>query len=974
MKKGLSRFLAITILLSVAATGALVAQGVQTATLTGTITGPDGGPLPGVTVTASSPAMIGERQTWSAANGDYILRGLPPGTYTVRFTLTGMQTVESKVSLSLGVTGRADARMRVTAAAEAITVTAEAPAVLETTTVGANLQSETIGKLPAGRTVAAIAALAGGVNDSNTPVAGQVQINGGMAYDNAMLVNGVNIQDPIFGQIGAANSLFIEGAIAETQVLTSGISAEYGQFTGGVVNVVTKSGGNDFSGGVRLNFSKPDWRDETPFEKDRGIKRTGDRNEFLELTLGGPILVDRAWFFLAGRDQEGNFPQTLGLTGQVADQIETNRRYEVKLTGAVTPSHHLMGSYSDNPTERNLELQVSPREIAALAVDSMRENDGFVVNYTGVLTDKLFAEARYSEKKFKFVNTGGWLTNIEDSPHRHFGLLPGTAAGGGTFNAPYFDSTDPEDRDNEQIYAALSYFWAPPNLGSHDIKFGVERFTVIRTGGNSQSATGFVFLTDYKATGGSPVLDSSGRMIPVYTSSPIGGTPFTRLTQWIPTRGAELDITTDSFFLNDRWNLSTQWSFNFGVRHEQTTSEATGGIVGVDTTTTDPRVGISFDPLRDGRFKLDATYGRYSGRYNPSIIGRNTPVGNPASISFQYTGPSGEGRGFAPAMDLNNYAVTGISVPGKNLFFEDGLAAPVNEEYSLSAGMALPRSGYLKLTFVDRSLLRLVDDFITIDLGTTTLTLAGRTLTVDNVLYRNTDDPERRYQGVQLQGSYRPLRNWLVEGAYTHQIKNEGNYEGEGGQSIGATIFGDRPEMQSTLGRNNPMGHLDDYQAHRVRLWTTYDLDLGRAGTLGTGLMFRYDSALTFSYSTTAGVSQIQRDRNPGYKQPPTTQTLFFGERGAGEFNDTALFDLAFNYHIPVWRSISPWVKFDLYNVFNDDTLRTFDTTVAVDSTSALDADGLRTGYTPGVNFGKATSAAHYVTPREYLVAVGITF
>jgi hypothetical protein len=962
------------LLVLVLGTSGLLAQGVQTATLVGSVTGPEGDPLPGVTVTATSPVLMGERQTWTASNGDYIIRGLPPGMYTVRFSLDGMRRVESKAALSLGNPGRVDASMQMAATAEAITVTAEAPAVLETTTVGANLTSETIGKLPAGRTVAAIAALAGGVSDSAAPVAGQVQINGGMAYDNAMLVNGVNIQDPIFGQIGAANSLFIEGAIAETQVLTSGISAEYGQFTGGVVNVVTKSGGNDFSGSVRLNMSKPDWRDETPFEKDRGIKRTGDRNEFTELTLGGPILVDRAWFFLAGRDQEGNFPQTLGLTGQVADQLETNRRYEVKLSGALTPRHNLQASYSDNPTERNLELQVSPRELAALARDSQRENSGYVVNYTGVLTDKFFAEARYSEKKFKFINTGGWLTNIEDSPHRHFGLLPGTAAGGGTFVAPYFDSTDPEDRDNKQMYAALSYFWAPRRFGSHDIKVGAERFSVIRTGGNSQSATGYVFSTDYKAAGGAPVLDSSGRMIPVYTSSPVGGTPYTRLTQWIPTRGAALDITTDSFFFNDRWNLNTQWSFSLGIRHEQTTSEATGGIVGVDTTTTDPRIGVMFDPFRDGRFKFDATYGRYSGRYNPSIIGRNTPVGNPASITMQYIGPSGEGRAFAPAMDINNYVVTGISVPGKNLFFEDGLAAPVNEEWSLSGGMALPRGGFLKLTYVDRNLLRLVDDFITFDLGTTTLSLAGRTLTVDNVLYRNTDDPQRKYQGAQLQGSYRLTRNWAVEGNYTYQIKNDGNYEGEGGQSIGATIFGDRPEMQSTFGRNNPTGRLDEFQRHRVRFWSTYDWDLGRAGSLGTGVMWRYDSALTFSYSTTTGLSQIQRDRNPGYKQPPTTQTLFFGDRGAGEFNATSLFDLALNYRIPVWKSLSPWIKVDVYNLLNDDTLRTFDTTVAVDNTSALDADGLRTGFTTGTNFGKATSAAHYVVPREYLFAVGLTF
>ena len=87
-------------------------------------------------------------------------------------------------------------------------------------------------------------------------------------------------------------------------MLTSGISAEYGRFTGGVVNTITKSGSNQFSGSFRTNLYKPNWTAVTPFEKDNGEDgRTGDLsdNTTYETTIGGPLVQDRLWFFYANR-------------------------------------------------------------------------------------------------------------------------------------------------------------------------------------------------------------------------------------------------------------------------------------------------------------------------------------------------------------------------------------------------------------------------------------------------------------------------------------------------------------------------------------------------------------------------------------------------------------------------------------------------------------------------------------------------
>lgn len=978
------RIYLICLTLVIALAGAsLFGQGTQSATLFGTVTDPDGNPLPGVTVTVSSPALMGERTAVSAGNGDYIIRGLPPGDYTVRYTLTGLQTVERQVSLPLGTASRSDARMVLMAAAETIVVTAGASSVLETSTVGFNIPADTVRQLPVGRTPVSIAALAAGVTggdrEGRTPVGNQVSISGGMAWDNSFLINGVNFQDPIFG---TTNNLFIEDAIQESQVLTSGINAEYGHFTGGVLNIITKSGGNDFSGSVRGDFTKPEWRDETPFEKGfRGdgvpratpTKRTGDLGEVYSVTLGGPVLRDRIWFFGALRDQEDTSQPSLAVTGINVPRVTTNQRYELKLSGNLGSRHSLMASYTENPVDATHEIQVAPIEMAAIGLNSSRINDGSVVNYTGVLTTALFAEARYSEKIFGFRGLGGTSRDIVDSPMRSLGRhqAPAAQLGTGTFNAPYFDATDPEDRNNEQLYGALSYFLSTPRMGSHDIKGGAERFTVTRTGGNSQTSTDYVFYTAYLTEGGKPVFDSNGRLVPRFIST--GGAQ-TRIGWWVSTRGAQVDITTDSFFLQDRWDINSNWTVNLGVRHEQVRSDISGAdVIGFDTDNTVPRLGVSFDPWADGRYKIDVTYAEYAGRYNPGLVARNSPVGTPALLYGYYAGPDGSGRDFAPGFDLSNYVFYFASVPTANIFVDTGLSSPVQEEFTFSGGMALPRGGWLKATYVDRNLGNFIEDFITIDLGCSQVVFEGVDAgCFDNVLYKNTNEAKRKYQAIQLQSRYNIMRNWQVEGNYTHQLKNHGNYEGEAGQSLPTSTLGDRPELQSP--RNNPTGRLAQYQEHKFRLWTTYSFDLGRAGNLGAGLIYRYDSPLTFSYAV-GGVplSTIQRARNPGYKSLPS-QTVFFGERGAGEFNSTSLFDLSFNYSIPVFRSVEPWIKVDITNVLNDDTLRTFQTPLSLDANSPLDADGLRTGFVQGAAWGRPSGAGSYVVPREYLISAGIRF
>ena len=978
-----SRFLlaALFLLLPI---GSLFAQGVQSATLQGTVTDASGAALPGVTITAKSPALMGERTAVTQATGDYVLRGLNPGDYTISFTLEGMQTQSVKKSLPLGLTTVLDAKMRVAAVTEAITVTASAPTVLENQTVGANIKESTVQELPLLRTPTDIASISPGVTGdrggrATTPVAGQLSINGGMAYDNNFMINGVNFQDNIFGN---TNNLFIEDAIQETQVLTSGISSEYGHFTGGVLNVITKSGGNQFTGTIRDDLNKGPWLALTPFEKGfRGngvapaaaAPHTAKLSHIYEATLGGPIMKDRIWFFLAGRREKSSTPNSLTLTGIPYNVQQGNKRPEVKLTGNIASGHTLQVDYIDNPVTRNLEVQVTPLTLQALGVNSVRQNNGYSAFYSGVLSSALFAEARYSKKHFGFRGLGGTLTDIQDSPIRSSTRF--TAAGDtvtGVFNAPYFDATDPEDRNNKQAFAALSYFLSRPKFGSHDLKAGVEQFIDERTGGNSQTATGYIFRAAYATQNGSPLFGSDGDLVPVFTPKKAGSSQETRLAYWLPTRGAKLDTTTNSLFINDRWNLNSYLNFNLGARYEKTTSKATGGIQGVNTSNLVPRLGASYDPMGNGKYKFDVTYAQYVGRYNPGIIGGNTAVGNPALLYAYYTGPAGQGKNFAPGFDVNNYKFYYANVPTGNVVFAPGLHAPISNEVTLSSGIALPKSGWAKATFTQRRYTNFIENFINIQNGCTNINLQGISAGCqDNILWKNSNVPKRLYEAVDLQSHYDITRNWGVEGNWTHQLKNDGNFEGESGQSLGASAVGDRPEMQSP--RELPVGHLAQYEADRIRLWTTYTFSLGRFGSLGSGLLYRYDSPQTFSYAATVNRSAASKALNPGYHGAGSTISLFFGDRGAGHYNATSLFDASAQWNIPIWR-VTPWLKVDVRNIFNKATLLSYNTTVNADPNSPLDSLGYATGFTKAATFGRPTASASYVVPRQYLIYAGLRF
>jgi hypothetical protein len=165
-----------------------------------------------------------------------------------------------------------------------------------------------------------------------------------------------------------------------------------------------------------------------------------------------------------------------------------------------------------------------------------------------------------------------------------------------------------------------------------------------------------------------------------------------------------------------------------------------------------------------------------------------------------------------------------------------------------------------------------------------------------------------------------------------------------------------------------------------VRVYTVYDIHLGKAGTASLGGAYRYDSPLFYSLSSAnVPITAIQTSRNPGYARPPTTQTIFYGGRGSAEFEASHIVDFALNYEVPLYKSARPFFKAEMRNAFNTQPLIGFDTTVTPDNSGPRDALGLPLNFVRGTNFGvplngQNATSPHVPIPREFRFSVGLRF
>ncbi len=937
-------------------------QAQTTGRVTGTVVDEDGQAVVGALVTVESPALLGERQARTNERGDFLFGLLPVGPYRVVISAAGKKTMDFSFPLNLGQTVPLSVTML---AGQDLVEEVEVIGTqtrMETTANGENFNLDnTVEELPIQtRTIENIAFNAPNIapGPNTTP-----SIAGAPAFDTVVLLDGAEISDPNFG---GGPTLYIEDAVEEIQVLTSGISARYGRFQGGVLNAITKTGGNEFTASVRVEYTNDDWDSQTPFDQANNVSQEDDIAWKSLGTVGGYVMKDRLWFFLAGwYEPDSQTSGSVGPSGFVNSYTRSDEeeRFQYKLRGAITSNHVVDANFLDYEASVANWEGLRAGDLDSLGIRS-DPREVWTASYQGVLTDSIFLDAQWSDKEVSIIAGGDPARGI---PYRD-------VINGFSYNNHWWDATDPSIRNNETFGTSLTYSFVTDSYGSHTLEGGFQTLESETGGENRQTSAGFNLIDATGAifagldTSGESLFDlQNGGFYFLWQALELGGNAF---------------INYDAFYLQDSWEIGA-WRFDVGVRWEQYDNEGPLPVQTVDYDDISPRLGVTYNINND--WQVQASWGRYVARLSDAHVNNSTGVDSaPRIIWAGYQGPTLTGATGAEVdaaiSNLDNWAapILFTSPEFPTTVVDPGLSSPYAEDLNLSVKRALPNNtGTVTLTYTQRDFNDLVDDFtggayqniVNIDTNGD-----GTLEPFDQEVWANNPSALREYDGLALTFDYRPNTTWNVGGNYTWS-RTFGNYEGEATNQPGiGSALGDYPNSVPVTAAA-PTGFLAGDTRHRIRAWGNYRFDFGRHGNLSLGGLFRYSSALPYSLAASV---PIWNDDPAAANDVGRSYTHFFTSRGERRFNSTWALDLSANYRIQVWRDLTAWVKVSAVNALDRDDLISWNTSVfAVDSDGLLINSsnvGVPVGYVEGANFGQADSGADYQTPRTWLLTLGATW
>jgi hypothetical protein len=594
-----------------------------TGNIEGRITEPGGSPLPGARVEASSSALQGTRVTVAAGEGSFRIPGLPPGRYLVTGRLEGFLATEAEALVPLDGSARVDLALKL-AKSEEVTVSGEAPPIDSTsTTTGTNYRSDLTERLPVGRNYADIIRANPGVTTDRGETQGRslaLSIYGATSVENQWFIDGIDTTNVIKGFQGKAiNSEFVE----EVQVKTGGYQAEYGRALGGIVNVITKSGGNKVHGDVFTYHDRSDWlAAETVTDSDPA--RTGMRIADYKKTdfgadVGGPILKDRLWLFLAAdRVQAGAHvsryqDSELVPASQQFPLDAVDSLYSGKLTLRVGAGTTLVATAFSDPTTNSGAGRADPRQGAFVAEEISNpdpatwQSDRKIGGTDfGLRAEQLFGgtafatlQAARHQDRYELIPTyPGDSFRLEDftceggtllQPCRPPPFPNFVTAGVGA--RPVFGWTNRNESGRDQLRGDVSLF-----LGLHDVKLG----------GDIQEETTKTVTFFW---GGQIARRYNERGVvyyqhQFYVKSPTDLTPVDSVNEGRTSNG--------SLFLQDSWKVLPGLTVNAGLRWDREDVGDYSGKTVIRTDLFQPRLGAVWDPRRDGRTKLYASAGRFS--------------------------------------------------------------------------------------------------------------------------------------------------------------------------------------------------------------------------------------------------------------------------------------------------------------------------------------------------------------------------
>jgi carboxypeptidase family protein len=591
--------------------------------IAGLVRDTSGAVLPGVTVEASSPALIvGTRTAVTDGTGQYRIQDLRPGDYTVTFTLTGFRQVKrSGITLPASFTATVNTDMSVGMVEEAITVTAASPLVDVRGSVSQSVMNrERLDTIPTGKDPFAVGQLIAGVTTSTPDVGGTqvmqqptLQVHGSSNNDNVFMVDGVQIQHIGFGG-NQTGFYFNDGLMDEISYETSSLTAEAP--VGGVqINMIPRDGGNAFHGsvfstGANSSLQSDNLDDDLvtlQFKKQNRVRGVYDVNG----TLGGPILKDRLWFFGTYRrwSADNYLGNTFTSTGDQAVDDQHITDATIRLTTQLHKKNKLSFHYDRSIKFRghrpNNYISVSTNDPLSDVVQTTQLNYIGEIKWSSTITNRLLAEAAV------FTLPVNYSLSFEPD------AAPDAVATLDQTRSAIYGVSPRQDVNTARMFTYagnVSYI-----TGTHAFKAGVQ----VRTG-NSQE-----------------LFTSRGDIVQVI----VNDLPNSVRLLNTPSGHKEEGINA-GLYVQDSWRFS-RLTINPGLRYEHfgmsipAQSAPAGTWVGardfpaqngiVNWNTVSPRMGFSWDVFGDGETALKGGVSRYDRLEGITLV---QPL-NQRNIAFQ---------------------------------------------------------------------------------------------------------------------------------------------------------------------------------------------------------------------------------------------------------------------------------------------------------------------------------------------------